>query len=177
MRKRIIYRMSFRLTAKEADLLWLDADKQTPALSVLVKQVLKGVLNNEHVTIRVPSKPKIPPRTKTVGVRFYEGEDDEIAEWIKKIDYGSRGIVIKELLRHSMEVFDFRPYTAKKMSIEIPQKTYPQSIAVLNKTVKSGLKNMPTTEIEEIKKEWHEEPEDNFEEEDFFAAFSKLAKQ
>ena len=42
MRRIVSYRLSFRLTGKDIDLLWLDADERTPSLSVLVKKSVAG---------------------------------------------------------------------------------------------------------------------------------------
>mgnify|MGYP000414635043 CR=1 FL=1 len=91
MRRIVSYRLSFRLTGKDIDLLWLDADERTPSLSVLVKKVLRGIVDGKQEVISLPAVPKKKLHTKTIGVRFYCGEDDEITAWLQSIEKGSRG--------------------------------------------------------------------------------------
>lgn len=46
MKKITIYRLSFRLTSKDADLLWLDADARFK-MTVLVKQAVRSIMNGQ----------------------------------------------------------------------------------------------------------------------------------
>ena len=55
MRRIVSYRLSFRLTGKDIDLLWLDADERTPSLSVLVKKVLRGIVDGKQEVISLPA--------------------------------------------------------------------------------------------------------------------------
>ena len=113
---------------KDIDLLWLDADERTPSLSVLVKKVLRELLTGNREVISFQQSPKRAAH-KTIGVRFYRGEDDEITAWLQSIEKGSRGLIIKELLRHAMETIDYRPYMIQKDSpqieVHIPKRSYP----------------------------------------------------
>ena len=68
MRRIVSYRLSFRLTGKDIDLLWLDADERTPSLSVLVKKVLRGIVDGKQEVISLPAVPKKKLHTKTIGV-------------------------------------------------------------------------------------------------------------
>lgn len=175
MRRVTIYRLSFRLTGKDIDLLWLDADGRTPSLSVLVKQVLRGVLLGEQTMIPLPEIPQKPLKTKTIGVRFYKGEED-ITKWLQNIEKGSRGLVVKELLRHAMEMVDYRPYIIKNadipLAVSAPKKKYQPSQPVVKDSVWS-----PVYEAVPEKIDFSPEPEDDAEEDDWIAAFEKMSQQ
>lgn len=58
MRRKVIYRLSFRLTGKDIDLLWLDADEKLPSLSVLVKKVLQCIVSGKQEVIPLPTIPQ-----------------------------------------------------------------------------------------------------------------------
>lgn len=120
MRRQTIFRLSFRLTSKDLDLLWLDADKQLPSISAFVKMVLRGMLQGTQERIPLPEMPKTSLKTKTIGVRFYKNEDEDIVEWLQGVEKGSRGFLVKELLRHAMEAVDYRPYLLTKKGISFP---------------------------------------------------------
>ena len=121
MRRIVSYRLSFRLTGKDIDLLWLDADERTPSLSVLVKKVLRGIVDGKQEVISLPAVPQKRScnNKKPLVYAFYCGEDDEITAWLQSIEKGSRGLIIKELLRHAMETIDLSSlYDSKGQSAD-----------------------------------------------------------
>lgn len=183
MRRTTIYRLSFRLTSKDVDLLWLDADERLPSLSVLVKSVLSGVLKGEQEIIPLPSIPQKRIYPKTIGVRFYSGEDDEIANWIQNIEKGSRGQVVKELLRHAMEIVDFRPYLIGNDSIAIKGQIYKRTerssalrYVQQSKTPISHLAPESSTIIKETSIQSSVEQQEE-EDDDWLSAFEKMSQQ
>ena len=88
MRKQTIYRLSIRLTEKDIDLLWLEADPLSRRFSALVKTVLRSEISGQRESIPLPRKPEGKIKTKTVGIRFYKNEDEEIADWIQRFKKG-----------------------------------------------------------------------------------------
>lgn len=171
MRKQTIYRLSIRLTERDMDLLWLEADPLSQRLSALAKQVLKDEISGQHGTIPLPRKPTGIIKTKTIGIRFYKNEDEEIADWIQQFKKGNRGLVIKELLRHSMEQFDYRAYADSAVLLAEKTKREQQNLW-------SRGKRMSATENKEPRRE--ELPESTVTdeaEEDWLSGFEEMAKQ
>lgn len=174
MKKITIYRLSFRLTSKDADLLWLDADARFK-MTVLVKQAVRSIMNGQDFQIPLPSVPqKSALKAKIVGVRFYKDEDEDVVEWLKKIEKGSRGFIIKRVLRHALEIVDYRPYLTGENTIEIivPAKRPMEVVrSPDNSYDSSGLLKSATDEL----------PQDESDEDDggsdWLSAFSMLADQ
>lgn len=135
--KKIIYRISFRLTEKDVDLLWVDAGhRNRPPFSDLVKESIQGVIDGECPIISLPPRPNAPLRPKPITVKFYQGEDEELVAWLLQIEKGNRSMVIKALLRYCMEQFDFRPFLREqKDQIEKPA---PRRRTVLQKTISAA---------------------------------------
>ena len=114
--KEVILRISVRLTDKDLDLLWLEADKLGPRFPTLVKRTIRTMLREEQFVITLPNVPAKELKAKTFTLKCYKGEDEEIAEWLQRIQEGKRGTVIKGLLRYVMEAFDMRPYMAYSLN-------------------------------------------------------------
>lgn len=101
--------VSIRLTERDRDLLWLHADtlRTTPRL---IKSVIRAALRQEPVCLPLPPMPVQPVCSKIIAIKFYEGEDEDLVEWLSYIQQQKRSTVIKGMLRHAMECFDVRPY-------------------------------------------------------------------
>ena len=185
MRRKVIYRLSFRLTGKDIDLLWLDADEKLPSLSVLVKKVLQGIVSGKQEVIPLPTIPQKRLCTKTVGVRFYRGEDDDIVAWLQNIEKGSRGLIVKSLLRHAMEIVDFRPYMINKDSppieIRVPEREYDTLRRPFSQQLQRKLqapiedKHLQSVGAELLSQE--DDQKDEEENDDWFSAFEKMSHQ
>ena len=179
MRRTVIYRLSFRLTGKDIDLLWLDADEDTPSLSILVKKVLQEVVSEGQHVIPLPAVPKKKLHTKTIGVRFYRGEDDEITAWLQNIEKGSRGLIVKELLRHAMETIDYRPYMIQKDSqlieVHIQKRAYP--IRKINEELQKSSPIPFDTEFAQQTTNQSSNLEEDTDDDDWLSAFEKMSQQ
>lgn len=186
MRRQTIFRLSFRLTSKDLDLLWLDADKQLPSISAFVKMVLRGMLQGTQERIPLPEIPKTSLKTKTIGVRFYKNEDEDVVEWLQGIEKGSRGFLVKELLRHAMEAIDYRPYLLRKKGISLPLeiKIPRQEYQHRNVAQTTPIWTPPTSSYDgsmedspETQNEILQEPSAEDEEDDWLSAFEKMSHQ
>lgn len=176
MRKQTIYRLSIRLTEKDIDLLWLEADPLSRRFSALVKTVLRNEISGQRESIPLPRKPEGKIKTKTVGIRFYKNEDEEIADWIQRFKKGCRGLVVKELLRHSIEIFDYRPYTSDmEMMLEhgTPSESFWKGERHRKYTTAEDTARVMESQMKES-----EETENEMEtEDDWLTAFQEMAKQ
>ena len=179
MRRIVSYRLSFRLTGKDIDLLWLDADERTPSLSVLVKKVLRGIVDGKQEVISLPAVPKKKLHTKTIGVRCYCGEDDEITAWLQSIEKGSRGLIIKELLRHAMETIDYRPYMIQKDSpqieVHIPKRSYPSR--KIDEAPQNSSPILFESEFIQPTVDQSSNQEEDTNDDDWLSAFEKMSQQ
>lgn len=186
MRRQAIFRLSFRLTSKDLDLLWLDADKQLSSISAFVKMVLRGMLQGAQERIPLPEIPQTSLKTKTIGVRFYKNEDEDIVEWLQGIEKGSRGFLVKELLRHAMEAIDYRPYllTQKGLSfpleIKIPRQEYQRRNVAPAAPIWTPQASSYDGSMEngmETQNERLLDPSAEEEEDDWLSAFEKMSHQ
>lgn len=180
MKKVTLYRLSFRLTPKDADLIWLDADSRYK-MTVLVKQSIRSALDGQAFQIPLPSIPDQQSlKQKIIGVRFYRNEDEDIVEWLQKIEKGSRGFLVKRLLRHAMVTVDYRPYhSGKIIRIASPEKNTEdvlpyRRIQAIENCKLSGKPDDDFTDADLIEKDEQEEGSDGS---DWLSAFSMLADQ
>lgn len=181
MKKVTLYRLSFRLTSKDADLLWLDADSRFK-MTVLVKRSIRTILNGQAFQIPLPIIPEQKSlKSKIIGVRFYKNEDEDIVEWLQKIEKGSRGFIVKRLLRHAMVAVDYRPYhlegNAVKIIIEERKNEEFSYRRVRDKENYESSGKLEKDEFTDGCLNEKERQEEGSDESDWFAAFSMLANQ